>query len=70
MTEGILGASGLTSAAKRLYSAWAALCFWAAAALRLATMYPRWMEIAGYAVLAIVGTLLLVVQILIFLPLH
>jgi hypothetical protein len=24
-TEGILGASGLTSAAKRLYSAWAAL---------------------------------------------
>jgi hypothetical protein len=41
MTEGIFGASGLTSAAKRLYSAWAALRFWGTAAftlVRTATM--------------------------------
>jgi hypothetical protein len=32
-------------------------------------MYPRWMEIVGYVVLTIVGTLLLLAQILVLVPL-
>jgi hypothetical protein len=33
-------------------------------------MYPRWMEIVGYVTIAIIGTLLLVSQLLMLLPLH
>jgi len=33
-------------------------------------MYPRWMEIVGYVVIAIIGTLLFFSQLLMLLPLH